>query len=145
MSGRSNSISGFTRPSKLWTEQWWDPRQDGLLDAVGRVYGERRASVDETITRLKERILRLETTSNFEERFSRIAHEVKRGSELPRKSELLARINGLSPQVSDYAWEIWRNTWRRSEEPGKFPARRRGGRSFLYLRRGAVDFASGRG
>src|SRR5215813_14383059 len=66
---------------KLWVEQWWDPQQRGLLEAVGEVFGEHRASIRETLTNLKERIIRLETTSNFEERFTKLAHEVKRGSE----------------------------------------------------------------
>jgi hypothetical protein len=43
---------------KLWVEQWWDPQQCGLLEATGQVFGEHRASVRETITNLKERVIR---------------------------------------------------------------------------------------
>jgi hypothetical protein len=34
---------------KLWVEQWWDPQQRGLLDAVGQVFGEHRASIREAL------------------------------------------------------------------------------------------------
>jgi hypothetical protein len=38
---------------KLWVEQWWDPQQRGLLEAVGQVFGEHRASIRKTLTKLK--------------------------------------------------------------------------------------------
>jgi hypothetical protein len=85
---------------KLWVEQWWEPQKRVLIDAVGQVFGEHRASVRETITNLKERVIRLETTSNFEERFTRLAHEVKRGSEIPQ-GELLEKIEALQRQLDD--------------------------------------------
>ena len=85
---------------KLWVEQWWDPQQCSLLEAVGQVFGEHRASIRETLTNLKERIVRLETTSNFEERLAKLAHEVKRGSEIPQ-DELLAKIEGLQRKVNE--------------------------------------------
>ena len=85
---------------KLWSDQWWEPQHHALLDAVGEVFGEHRASVRETITNLTERVIRLETTSNFEERFTKLAHEVKRGSEIPQ-GELLAKIEELQHQLDE--------------------------------------------
>ncbi|HEY2534820.1 MAG TPA: hypothetical protein VGJ20_44100 [Xanthobacteraceae bacterium] len=55
---------------KLWIEQWYPPQRDALTKAVGEVFGDHRASVHETITNLKERIIRLEAASNFEKRFN---------------------------------------------------------------------------
>jgi hypothetical protein len=69
-----------------------------VIDAVGEVFGTHRATVREAITRLKERVVRLEAASNFEERFNRLAGEVKRGAEIPQ-SELLERIDALQRQV----------------------------------------------
>ena len=86
---------------KLWVEQWWDPQQCSLLEAVGQVFGEHRASIRETLTNLKERVVRLETTRNFEERFTKLTHEVKRGSEIPQ-AELLAKIEGLQRQADEF-------------------------------------------
>ena len=85
---------------KLWSDQWWEPQHHSLLEAVGEVFGEHRASVRETITNLIERVIQLETTSNFEERFTKLAHDVKRGSEIPQ-GELLARIEGLQHQLDE--------------------------------------------
>ena len=65
------------------------------------MFGEHRASVRETLTNLKERVIRLETTSNFEERFDRLASEVKQGSEILQSELLLARIDGLQRQLDD--------------------------------------------
>jgi hypothetical protein len=83
---------------KLWVEQWYPPERRALTEAVGEVFAEHRASVREAITNLKERVIRLETTSNFEERFTRLAREAKRGSEIPQ-GELLAKIEGVQRQV----------------------------------------------
>jgi hypothetical protein len=85
---------------KLWVEQWYPPERDALTDAVGQVFGEHHASVRETITNLKERVIRLETTSNFEERLTKLAHEVKRGSEVPQ-GELLEKIEALQHQLDE--------------------------------------------
>jgi hypothetical protein len=83
----------------------WDPQQCSLLEAVGQVFGEHRASIRETLTNLKERIIRLETTSNFEERFTKLAHQVKRGSEMcmrrcarldSRKADCLTGLKSLA-------------------------------------------------
>ena len=49
---------------------------------------------------LAERVGELEKTNSLEARFSQLADEVKRGSELPQ-SELLARIDGLQRQFDD--------------------------------------------
>ena len=35
---------------KIWVEQWYPPERDALLQAVGEVFGEHRASVRETLT-----------------------------------------------------------------------------------------------
>jgi hypothetical protein len=85
---------------KLWVEQWYPPERNALTEAVGEVFGEHRASIRETLTNLKERIVRLETTSNFEERFTKLAREVKRGSEIPQ-GELLAKIEGLQCKINE--------------------------------------------
>ena len=84
----------------LWVKQWWEPQHNILLDAIGEVFGEHRASVRETITNLIERVIRLETTSTFEERFTKLAHEAKSKSEIPQ-DELLAKIEGLQRQVDE--------------------------------------------
>jgi hypothetical protein len=100
MNGGRNSTSEIYQCITLWVEQWWEPQKRVLIDAVGQVFSEHRASVRETITNLKERVIRLETTSNFEERFTRLAHEVKRGSEIPQ-GELLEKIEALQRQLDD--------------------------------------------
>src|SRR5215471_11204564 len=81
---------------KLWVEQWWDPQQRGLLEAVGQVFGEHRASIRETLTKLKSAL----SDSRRQERFTKLAHEVKRGSEIPQ-GELLAKIEGLQRQIDE--------------------------------------------
>ena len=85
---------------KLWFDQWWEPQHNTLLDAVGEVFGEHRASVSETIAKLVERVIPLETTSTFEERLATLSHKLKRGSEIPQ-SELLAKIQGLRQQIDE--------------------------------------------
>src|SRR5262249_52158583 len=50
------------------------------------------------ITKLKERVVRLEAAVDFEERFNRLAGEIKRGAEIPQ-AELLERIDALQRQV----------------------------------------------
>ena len=85
---------------KLWIEQWWEPQRRVLIDAVGEVFGQERHNRREVIAKIKERVIRLETTSNFEERFTKLAHEVKRGSEIPQ-GELLAKIEGLQHQLDE--------------------------------------------
>ena len=60
---------------KLWVEQWWEPQQ---RDAIGEVFGQERHNRREAIAKIKERVLALETTSSFEERFNKLVHEVKR-------------------------------------------------------------------
>src|SRR5262245_60615966 len=85
---------------KIWVEQWWPPEADAINDAVGQVFGEHRASVREALTNFKERVIRLEAANNFEERFNKLANEVKRGSELPQ-SELLARIETLQRELDE--------------------------------------------
>src|SRR5262249_39843021 len=82
--------------TKLWVEQWWDPQQRGLLEAVGQVFGEHRASIRETLTKLKSAL----SDSRRQERFTKLAHEVKRGSEIPQ-GELLAKIEGLQRQIDE--------------------------------------------
>jgi hypothetical protein len=83
---------------KLWFDQWWEPQHHALLDAVGEVFGQHRTSVGEAITKLKERIVRLETTSSFEDRFDRLANDVKSGSEV-RQAQLLAKIEALQREL----------------------------------------------
>jgi len=85
---------------KLWVERWWESESRGLYEAVGEIFGEHRASIRTALANLKERIVRLETTSNFEARFTELAHEVKRGSEIPQ-GELLAKIEGLQRKVNE--------------------------------------------
>jgi hypothetical protein len=50
---------------KLWVEQWWESQRHVLTDAVGEVFGQHRASVREAITKLKERVIRLETATDL--------------------------------------------------------------------------------
>jgi hypothetical protein len=83
---------------EIWIGQWWPSQRAALIDAVGEVIGTHRAAVREALTRLKERVVRLEAASNFEERFNRLAGEIKRGAEIPQ-SELLERIDALQRQV----------------------------------------------
>jgi hypothetical protein len=83
---------------KLWVEQWYPPERRALTEAVGEMFAEHRASVREAITKLKERVIRLETTSNFEERFTKLVHQV---SEIPQ-GELLAKIEGLQRQADEF-------------------------------------------
>jgi hypothetical protein len=97
---------------KLWVEQWYPPERRALTEAVGEVFAEHRASVREAITNLKERIIRLETASNFEERFTKLTHQVKRGSEIPQ-GELLAKIEGLQRQVDDWRVLLSLSKWGR--------------------------------
>ena len=85
---------------KIWVEPWWESESRGLHEAVGEIFGEHRASIRTALANLKERIVRLETTSNFEERLAKLAHEVKRGSEIPQ-DELLAKIEGLQRKVNE--------------------------------------------
>lgn len=85
---------------KMWIEQWWEPQRQSLCEAVGEVFGEHRASIRAATTGLSERVARLETTSNFEERFAKLAHDVRRGSEVPQ-GELLAKIEGLQRQLDE--------------------------------------------
>ena len=85
---------------EIWIDQWWPSQSTTLIEAVGEVFGEHRASVRGTITNLTERVIQLETTSNLEERFTKLAHEVKRGSEIPQ-GELLAKIEGLQHQLDE--------------------------------------------
>src|SRR5215469_4972122 len=75
---------------KVWVEQWYPSERDALTEAVAQVFADHRASIRATLTNLKERVIRLETTSNVEERFTKLAHQIKRGSEIPQ-SELLAK------------------------------------------------------
>ena len=99
---------------KLWVEQWWESESRGLHEAVGEIFGEHRASIRETLTNLKERIVRLETTSNFEERLAKLAHEVKRGSEIPQ-GELLAKIEGSARSMSPMGLPIWMRVFANSQ------------------------------
>ena len=82
---------------KLWVEQWWELQQRVLIDAVGEVFGQERHNRREAIAKIKVRVIRLETTSNFEERFSKLAHEVRRGSEIPQ-GELREKYEALQRQ-----------------------------------------------
>jgi hypothetical protein len=61
-----------------------------------RAFGQERHNRREAIAKIKERVLALETTSSFEERF----HEVKNGFEIPQ-SEVLVKIERLQRQVDD--------------------------------------------
>ena len=83
---------------KIWVEQWWASEVHSLHAAVGEIFGEHRASIRTTLTTLKERIVRLETASSYEERFARLAYEAKRDPEIAQ-GELLAKIEGLQRQV----------------------------------------------
>ena len=85
---------------KLWIEQWWEPQRRVLIDAVGEVFGQERHNRREVIAKIKERVIRLETTSNFEERFTKLAHEVRRGSETPQ-GELQEKFEALQRQVGE--------------------------------------------
>ena len=49
---------------------------------------------------LAERVLELEKTDSLEARFTKLAHQVKLGSEIPQ-SELLLNIDGLQRQVDE--------------------------------------------
>src|SRR5215469_4448899 len=61
---------------KIWVEQWYPSERDTLTEAVAQVFAEHRASISKTLTNLKERVIRLETTGNIEVRFTKLAHEV---------------------------------------------------------------------
>ena len=52
---------------KIWVEQWWEPQHQSLMEAVGEVFGQHRASIRTTTTGHSERVARLETASNYEE------------------------------------------------------------------------------
>jgi hypothetical protein len=54
----------------------------------------------EAIAKIKERVLALETTSSFEERFNKLVYEVKNEFEIPQ-SEVLAKIERLQRQIDD--------------------------------------------
>ena len=75
---------------ELWVEQWWQPQQRVLIDAIGEVFGQERHNRREAIAKIKERVLALETTSSFEERFNKLVYEVKNEFEIPQ-SEVLAK------------------------------------------------------
>jgi hypothetical protein len=85
---------------ELWVEQWWEPQQRVLIEAVGEVFGQERHNRREAIAKTKERVLALETTSSFEERFNKLVHEVKNGFGIPQ-SEVLAEIERLQRQIND--------------------------------------------
>jgi hypothetical protein len=85
---------------KLWVEQWWEFQRRVLIDAVGQVFGEERQNRREAIAKIKERIIQLEATNSLEARFAELAHEVKRGSEIPQ-GELLEKIEKLQRQLDD--------------------------------------------
>ena len=85
---------------EIWIGQWWKSQRAALIDAIGEVFGQHRATVREALTRLKERVVRLEAASNFEERFNRLAGEIKRGAEIPQ-GELLAKIEDLQRQLKE--------------------------------------------
>src|SRR5262249_12282540 len=84
----------------IWIGQWWPSQRGALIDAVGEVFGHHHATVREALTRLKERVVRLEAASNFEEPFNRLAGEIKRGAEIPQ-GELLAKIEDLQRQLNE--------------------------------------------
>ena len=70
------------------------------MEAVGEVFGEYRASVRTTTTGLSERVARLETASNCEERVAKLAYEAKAGPEI-RERELLAKIETLQRELDE--------------------------------------------
>src|SRR5262249_52115070 len=81
------------------------PLQNELLAKIEELQGQindqkKVADLDACFRKLAERVGKLENTNSLEARFAELAHEVKRGSELPQ-SELLARINGLQRQFDD--------------------------------------------
>jgi hypothetical protein len=84
----------------IWIDQWWPPRRDGIAEAVGVVFGVERHNQHEAIAKIKDRVLALETTNSFEERFNKLANEVKHGTEIPQ-SELLAKIDRLQRQLDE--------------------------------------------
>ena len=90
---------------ELWIGQWWPPERDAFTEAVGDVFGEERHNQREAIAKIKDRVVVLETTNSFEERFKKLANEVKRGTEIPQ-SELLAKIEALQRQLDDLKWVV---------------------------------------
>jgi hypothetical protein len=85
---------------KLWIEQWYPPQRNALTEAIGDVFGEERHNQREAIAKIKDRVLALETTSGFEERFNKLANEVKHRSDIPQ-SDLVAKIEGLQRQLDE--------------------------------------------
>jgi hypothetical protein len=58
------------------------------------------ADLDARFRELADRVGQLEKTNSLEARFTGLAQEVKRGSEIPQ-SELLAKIEGLQRQIDE--------------------------------------------
>src|SRR5262249_10148375 len=82
---------------KLWVEQSWESQRRVLIDAVGEVFGQERHNRREAIAKIKERVIRLETTNSLEARFTKLA-EVKGQSEIPQ-GELQEKFEALQRQV----------------------------------------------
>jgi hypothetical protein len=86
---------------RMWLEgKWWETQQHVIMSATGEVFGQLRYDTRVDVTQLKDRVTRLEATSDLEGRFNRLASEIKRGQELPQ-SELLARIDALQRELDD--------------------------------------------
>jgi hypothetical protein len=84
----------------IWINQWWPPERDAITEAIGDVFREERHYQHEAIAKIKDRVLVLETTNSFEERFNKLADGVKHGTEIPQ-SELLAKIETLQRQLDE--------------------------------------------
>src|SRR5262249_29498753 len=85
---------------KLWVEQWWEPQQRVLIDAVGEVFGQERSNRREAIAKIKERVIQLEATNSLEVRFATLADKVKHESAIPQ-DELLAKFEVLQRQIDE--------------------------------------------
>jgi hypothetical protein len=85
---------------ELWVEQWWEPQERVLIEAVGEVFGQERHNRREAIAKIKERVIQLEATNSLEARFATLANKVTHESAIPQ-GELLAKFEGLQRQVDE--------------------------------------------
>jgi hypothetical protein len=86
---------------RMWLEgQWWQRRRAAMTDALGEVLASERRKSQEAITKLTERVIRVEAAYNFEERFAKLAGEIRRGAEVPQ-SELPKKIEALQSQLNE--------------------------------------------
>jgi hypothetical protein len=88
-----------------------------LCEVIGAALGEERyrardefepkiIALENRIKELEHRVLVLETANSFEERFNKLANEVKHGTEIPQ-SELLATATPARRRSAGTAGAAW--------------------------------------